>query len=335
MGFLSALGKSIDEATGTRKEKISTLVSALWTELVRERLGASSYYELERIMLPGSFGKNKEGKKIYRNRWSKYATGKHIPSGKFIDQIDHTLPGTKAFFVHPFWSILRTPDANPETMEIWRDRMLNIRQIVDEAFLVKGNEYGIRKVSDTKLRMLENRPGLEAMAGFSILLLKALKRGTNSDVPFRISEYLYRMTAAVCLRNPFNIAPSILFEFVCTRLITKGTHPDGYRITSEYFDFDEILLLLKRETQNQFQFTQQEKAEIAEMKLAIDLLRGKKGFDIRHGLGPRLALANQAAMECPKISKALRQYEDDRLTNFESIKRGEVNRFAVLWPHKT
>lgn len=284
--FCNTLQKNMADAQSSRRDEIDVLRTAFWFAEIKFRLKASTAYEVERILEPEAFGKNKDGDPIHRNKWSKYEVGQHVPSNALVTQVDAKLSGTKRLLNHALWKALQAKPGVNENIDDWlRQLAPDIQKVVfHEDSRTLGN--GSRRVSLSKreLKMLERRAGIDALACLTIFIREFPKQGEQAQI-LDLGASLYRVLLILCVTLPIGDFALELLRVYRERVFSR-VRADGLSFHLEESDFVSAVgllhvLLLSLEDTEQIGVTRNDG-----IQAMCKLLEGGYGFDIKFALDP-------------------------------------------------
>lgn len=188
----------------TKKEKRSELDIvrvSLWYWYIRVNLSKNSDYQIEKVIEPDAFNKNKHGDAYHNNKWRGYRLGKHTPSPILIGQAESHVQGSSMLLKHTLWQVMN----NSISIEsLLSDELRNLSWEV-QRILYKANKYDcgsllVSNLSKRKLRQLEYLAGLDALAAQIIFFKLAVDRAEDT---FAISQSIYRTLLIICTELPF------------------------------------------------------------------------------------------------------------------------------------
>lgn len=91
-----------------RRSIIDQVRTIFWFQFVLKSTGCQTAFELERLIEPDSFSTNPEGGTKYKNKCSKYKTGKHTPSSQFTQKVEEKFaPGSSQILNMPLWDAFK------------------------------------------------------------------------------------------------------------------------------------------------------------------------------------------------------------------------------------
>lgn len=290
--FRAKLRKSLDSATGQRRDELYVLATALWFEKVKQTLDLPTPYAVEHYFELDTFRHNNDGDPFHNNKWSKYATGLHRPVNALVTRVERKVHGSASLLKHPLWDILRKANISLPQREKWFQRLDgDIQRIaVNYDLRMPSSDKDEKMVAVRQLRMLERRAGIDALAALTALMFETQKAG-RFDVALDIGDYIYRVLLITCLFPPFRRFVGELFDCF-QRRVFADLHHGGERIFLPGIDYEqsiEILSLAIRQYRNMEGFGFDRKDVVS---ACIKLLDGKAGFDVRYALATPRALVD-------------------------------------------
>lgn len=284
--FRNILRKNMAEATSSRRDEIDVLRTAIWFAEIKSRLNASSAYEVERILEPNAFGKNKDGDSIHRNKWSKYEVGKHVPSNVLVTQVDAKLPGTKRLLNHVLWAALQAKlDLNENTDSLLRQLAPDVQKIIFHAdrHIPEGSSHRVR-LSLRQLKMLERRAGIDALACLTIYTREASDHGMPDQI-LDLGTSLYRVLLILNTIVPIRDFALDILGIYRKRIFSQIRY-GGLKLHVEDADFLDAVRLL-----NTLLLSLEDNYKIGigwndSIRAMYQLLNGGYGFHIQFALAP-------------------------------------------------
>lgn len=273
-------------AQGGRRDEIDVLRTAFWFAEVKTRLSASTAYEIEKLLEPEAFGKNKDGDHIHRNKWPKYEVGQHVPSASLVTRVDVTLPGTKRVLNHVLWESLQAKYSIKELADKWLWQLGPEIQGCIFQIQSYGTSGSYHRISPSRrqLTLLERRSGIDALACLTILLRESCEQGKNSHA-IDIGKSIYRMLLVLCNTSRFGDFALELFEIYRNKIFSLPWHKGIiFRLTDS--DFIEAVKLLKIIVLQVKDNSKDGSDGHGLIKVMYKLLDGDYGFDVKFALDP-------------------------------------------------
>ncbi len=184
-----------------KRSELDIVRVSLWYWYIRVNLSKNSDYQIEKVIEPDAFNKNKHGDAYHNNKWRGYRLGKHTPSPILIGQAESHVQGSSMLLKHTLWQVMN----NSISIEsLLSDELRNLSWEV-QRILYKANKYDcgsllVSNLSKRKLRQLEYLAGLDALAAQIIFFKLAVDRAEDT---FAISQSIYRTLLIICTELPF------------------------------------------------------------------------------------------------------------------------------------
>lgn len=184
-----------------KRSELDIVRVSLWYWYIRVNLSKNSDYQIEKVIEPDAFNKNKHGDAYHNNKWRGYRLGKHTPSPMLIGQAESHVQGSTMLLKHTLWQVMN----NSISMDsLLSDELRNLSWEV-QRILYKANKYDcgstlVTHLSKRKLRQLECLAGLDALAAQIIFLKLAVQREEDTSA---ISQSIYRTLLIICTELPF------------------------------------------------------------------------------------------------------------------------------------
>ena len=184
-----------------KRSELDIVRVSLWYWYIRVNLSKNSDYQIEKVIEPDAFNKNKHGDAYHNNKWRGYRLGKHTPSPILIGQAESHVEGSSMLLKHTLWQVMN----NSISIEsLLSDELRNLSWEV-QRILYKANKYDcgsllVTNLSKRKLRQLECLAGLDALAAQIIFFKLAVKREQDTSA---LSHSIYRTLLIMCTELPF------------------------------------------------------------------------------------------------------------------------------------
>lgn len=184
-----------------KRSELDIVRVSLWYWYLRVNLSKNSDYQIEKVIEPDAFNKNKHGDAYHNNKWRGYRLGKHTPSPILIGQAESHVQGSSMLLKHTLWQVMN----NSISIEsLLSDELRNLSWEV-QRILYKANKYDygsalVTHLSKRKLRQLECLAGLDALAAQIIFFKLAVQREEDTSA---LSQSIYRTLLIICTELPF------------------------------------------------------------------------------------------------------------------------------------
>ncbi|OTG74079.1 hypothetical protein B9T26_08050 [Acinetobacter sp. ANC 4169] len=184
-----------------KRSELDIIRVSLWYWYIRVNLSKNSDYQIEKVIEPDAFNKNKHGDAYHNNKWRGYRLGKHTPSPILIGQAESHVQGSSMLLKHTLWQVMNNSISIDSLLN---DELRNLSWEV-QRILYKANKYDcgsllVTNLSKRKLRQLECLAGLDALAAQIIFFKLAVKREEDTSV---LSQSIYRTLLIMCTELPF------------------------------------------------------------------------------------------------------------------------------------
>jgi len=184
-----------------KRSELDIVRVSLWYWYIRVNFSKNSDYQIEKVIEPDAFNKNKHGDAYHNNKWRGYRLGKHTPSPILISQAESHVQGSSMLLKHTLWQVMN----NSISIEsLLSDELRNLSWEV-QRILYKANKYDcgstlVTHLSKRKLRQLECLAGLDALAAQIIFFKLAVQREEDTSA---LSQSIYRTLLIICTELPF------------------------------------------------------------------------------------------------------------------------------------
>jgi hypothetical protein len=106
-GFTSGVSPVAPQVGGRREQRPVWMLAAMyWFRGLIAATDSLRAYEVGRKLEPHLITKVEGGVHQHANNWSKYATGKSLPSEARLAQVEALVPGSSVAYKHELWSLL-------------------------------------------------------------------------------------------------------------------------------------------------------------------------------------------------------------------------------------
>ena len=279
------------EKSNAARKALNVLRAGVWFEELRDRAGQRTAYGLGQRLQPQTYQRGLH----HNNLWSKYASGKHLPSTDTIRACEAILPRSSELLNDVAWAALDVgqPLGNGGDA-LLRQLRPSIQSAIYEVRELDKGRYVRRRAPTQPLQRLEGQAGLHALAATVVLLREAHEAG-NRPRAFEIGRSLHRTLLMTVVATKLGSIRLELFEFFIRRIFPIAID-------------DEVAMDLDREVLAvQSYWLDQVVMQLEDAGLYIDppngptrqlrkMLQINYGFDLFYGLGPRLKLSVPA--EC-------------------------------------
>ena len=184
-----------------KRSELDIVRVSLWYWYIRVNLSKNSDYQIEKVIEPDAFNKNKHGDAYHNNKWRGYRLGKHTPSPILIGQAESHVEGSSMLLKHTLWQVMNNSISIDSLLSV---ELRNLSWEV-QRILYKANKYDcgsllVTNLSKRKLRQLECLAGLDALAAQIIFFKLAVKSEEDTSA---LSQSIYRTLLIMCTELPF------------------------------------------------------------------------------------------------------------------------------------
>lgn len=184
-----------------KRSELDIVRVSLWYWYIRGNLSKNSDYQIEKVIEPDAFNKNRHGDAYHNNKWRGYRLGKHTPNRILINQAESYIQGSSMILNHTLWQVMNNSISIDSLLS---DELRNLSWEV-QRILYKANKYDcgsalVTHLTKRKLRQLECLAGLDALAAQIIFFKLAVDRAEDT---FAISQSIYRTLLIICTELPF------------------------------------------------------------------------------------------------------------------------------------
>ena len=184
-----------------KRSELDIVRVSLWYWYIRVNLSKKSDYQIEKVIEPDAFNKNKYGDAYHNNKWRGYRLGKHTPSPILIGQAESHVEGSSMLLKHTLWQVMNNSISIDSLLSV---ELRNLSWEV-QRILYKANKYDcgsllVTNLSKRKLRQLECLAGLDALAAQIIFFKLAVKSEEDTSA---LSQSIYRTLLIMCTELPF------------------------------------------------------------------------------------------------------------------------------------
>lgn len=184
-----------------KRSELDIVRVSLWYWYIRVNLSKKSDYQIEKVIEPDAFNKNKHGDAYHNNKWRGYRLGKHTPSPILIGQAESHVEGSSMLLKHTLWQVMNNSISIDSLLSV---ELRNLSWEV-QRILYKANKYDcgsllVTNLSKRKLRQLECLAGLDALAAQIIFFKLAVKSEEDTSA---LSQSIYRTLLIMCTELPF------------------------------------------------------------------------------------------------------------------------------------
>lgn len=239
--FRIGLENSFAKATGPKHRVIDVIRIALWYAEIQHRLGLKSTYAVEKALEPEAFFRSAEmggAIRYHRNKWRNYRVGRHKPNRDLVKRVEKAVPGTEHLLNHILWEVLTRRIDLDDFFNTGIYRLSPEVQfvLVDFTYTELKRRHDLSSLAHLKrLKMLERRAGLDALAVLTALFMYAVEHFSSEDA-YRIGFSLRRVLLITVSSWPFLGLSDYLFRFYFATVLSQSTYET--KILPKLLDFD-------------------------------------------------------------------------------------------------
>lgn len=189
--LLQQAKRPLESNPGRRVDRPTDLIRIIyWYRGLSLRLKTQSHYEVGKRIEPAAYWVTEDGRSHYhRNKWSKYAIGKHRPNMGLIQRADAICPGSAIEINHVLWKMLRQrPTGRVEIEKLEAGLCARARQIL---LRWETQCIGTRgQVNEPFARQLQMLDCLDSFAAMQLQCERAWLAG-DSEVAFEWVRRIY------------------------------------------------------------------------------------------------------------------------------------------------
>ena len=218
-----------------------------WYEGVRIRAKTATRYELEQLI---ESARTPKSTTIYKNKWSSYEKGKHIPNSTLVDFVDHKYPGTALEMNHPIWCslALKTPVEFKRLEALFTVLEPKVKKFIYHPITESLPVQKRRKASFQLLWRLLKIGNMDALTAL-ILYWHEASNDSDSSLPTlskrEIAKFIYKLLVSfgsvMYLRGldrlMFKVVSEYIFKPTDWQNQYVGIDDESYQIIWQYFEY--------------------------------------------------------------------------------------------------
>lgn len=264
------------------RNPIDILRVRFWYEGVKLKMGCTTAYQLERLFEPLTAGV--DNRTPFRNKWIRYATGKHTPRDSLVRKVEKQVAGSSKELNHPLWGILRLEDQCVENIDTWFEKLEPRVQAVVYRCLSDDRHAPvlIRKTFSSVLcQQLVRLGSLDALVALLLYWYMSYQLDKMDEARF-LARYMYRLLLMIGMEFRHRHVAEAVFEIFRIKVFERTDWQNGvFALNTRLYDegiFSLYLALYQVKDLKPFSSWQ---ARCRAMTLILD---GKRGFDAYYGL---------------------------------------------------
>ncbi|HDP4811130.1 hypothetical protein [Pseudomonas aeruginosa] len=327
ISFAESVRTSFDENNFAEIETIDTLRVRYWYEELRMRTGLETALDMEYYFEKESFKRNAKGAVAwYRNKWSRYVNGQHVPKGKTLRRVEAREHGSTRELYLPLWEVLDV--SNTRVMQ--DDSFLRrLDPEIQAAIWVRSSSgmltyYGRADITQVLLEKLERRASLDALACLTWLLRESSMLG-DSENALKISRSLYNVLLMLSIELHARKTGLPLLGLFIRDILPLGLEPHlkMWMVENDFMQASAHLNLLVYNTEHGYKRSLSWPQRV---KVMQRLLKGDFGLDVQFAMAPQFDLndeTNTPAVVVKNYWRATRLRE----WGWEQIANGRCEKF--------
>lgn len=215
------------ETAGTKRRDLTDALATVgWYRRLHQKSGRARPYGIGLTVEPDAYWKKSESERFHRNKWPKYARGRHRPQSTLVDAAERAFPGSASELNHLVWAILKIPPTTlSQITELESKLGPDVRLAISRWHpRVRASKNGaITRFASA----LEQSASLDALAAL-LLQCRAAQLTGEHETALRWTPWIYRslLMQGVNLLTLGVAQP--LFELVELRLLSDVSH-EGWR----------------------------------------------------------------------------------------------------------
>jgi hypothetical protein len=303
------------------RDEIDVVRTIYWFEGLRIRARVATAYALERRIEPESFGKNRFGDPIRRNKWGRYRSGKHTPSTSMVAQANRIFPRSEKDLNHILWRVLRFDGTVGERAHGWLRELAPELQLLifernDHVRIHGGRQY---------LGKLERRASMDCLAGLVILLRLNIEHGFYERA-LEYSQSIFRVLLMLGLQFDERKLGDEIFRIFVKRIFSFIKW-DGCRLHCDGYDFVQAVHILHSFSLNTKQSKGKQLSWEELVSYMCKVLAGDYGFDLKFALGPLTTPDNEMGPLSNAEQQKFNQVVRLQKWGIENVLNGGMDRF--------
>jgi hypothetical protein len=291
LSFAEGMRNSFDENNFADIETIDTLRVRYWYEELRLRTRLETASDMEYYFEGESFKKNAKGAVAwYRNKWSRYANGQHVPQAKTLRRVEAREHGSTRELHLPLWEVLDVSNTRVMQDDSFLRRLDPEIQAVIWARSSSGmlTCYGRAAITQLLLEKLERRASLDALACLTWLLRESSMLG-GSENTLKIARALHNVLLMVSIELHTHKTGLPLLGLFIRDILPLGLerHFKMWMIVSDFMQASARLNLLVYNTEHGYK---RSLSWLQRVKIMQRLLKGDFGLDVQFAMTPQFDL---------------------------------------------
>lgn len=316
---------SLLESNNPNRHPVDVLRVRYWYQGVMKSLDCQKPYQVEKHLEPERF-KRQNQRTAYPNKWGRYASGEHTPQVRQVRKVESHVPGSARDLNHPLWAILKVMGSKPVSAADWMGRLDPAVQscVLQPQHDCFGAPRALAPFNRRQGQKLLRRGDLDALAAL-VLYWNEADRRDDGDVLEELGGMIYHLLLIVGLDFLKRKLSAELLTLFTAKVFDETPWMNGrFAVDAKTFDISILILHHSTHPADDPGKTPQWRKRVRRM---LELLSGKKGFDMMHALRP-FYLPIWEAM--PPTRSDWAYWEDSRrhwAWGWDCILRGQVGKF--------
>jgi hypothetical protein len=264
------------------RSSIDVLRVRFWYEGVKLKTGCTTAYQLERLFEPLAAGV--DNRTSFRNKWIRYATGKHTPRDSLVRKVEKQVAGSARELDHPLWDILRLENQCPENIDKWLGKLEpRVQAIVYRCSSDKSGQAVLmrRTFSSVLCRQLARLGNLDGLTALLLYWHESYQLDKMGEVRF-LARYIYRVLLMIGMEFRHRHVEEAVFEVFRIKVFERTDWQNGiFYLNARLYDEGILSLYLALYQVKDLKPFSSWQARCRAMTLILD---GKSGSDACYGL---------------------------------------------------
>lgn len=291
LSFAEDMRNFSDENNFASIETIDSLRVRYWYEELRLRTQLDTASEMEYYFEGESFKRDAKGAVAwYRNKWSRYANGQHVPQAKTLLRVAAREHGSTRELSLPLWEALDV--SNNRVME--GDGFLRCLDPEIQAVIFSRSSsgvltcYGRVVITQLLLEKLERRASLDALACLTWLLRESSMQ-EDQQTTLKIARALHNVLLMVSIELHMHKTALPLLRLFIRDILPLGLERHFKMWMTEY-DFMHASARLNLLVYQTSQGNKRSLSWLQRVKIMQRLLEGDFGMDVQFAMAPQFDL---------------------------------------------
>lgn len=291
LSFAEDVRNSFGENNFTDFGTIDSLRVRYWYEVLKSRAQLETASDMEHYFEGESFKVNEKGAVAwYRNKWSRYANGQHVPQAKTLRRVEAREHGSTRELHLPLWEVLDVSDAHVMKGDDFLRRLDPVIQAViwQRSSLAVSTFSNRVVITRQLLEKLERRASLDTLACLTWLLRESAQQ-EDLETSLKIARALHNVLLMLSIElHTYKIALPLLRLFIRDVLpFGLEQHLKMWMTETDFMHASARLNLLVYQTE---QGNKRTLSWLQRVKIMQRLLKGDFGLDVQFAMAPQFYL---------------------------------------------